>query len=283
MNKKISIIIPSKDNVDVLKKCVDSILRKSTYSDYEIIIVENNSSEKETAEYYKELIARESWQIPVTILQYEGEGPFNYSKVNNYGVKHAKGDYILFLNNDMEVISEDWLDQMMHYMMRDNVGAVGAKLYFPDGSIQHAGVNIGVNGIVADHPFKGIPKDKQNHKYKVKRLNTPQYVMAVTGACLLTKKELFYEMGEFDEKLALAYNDVDYCLKLIDKGMDVIWAPGAELYHHESLTRGYEDTKEKYMRLVGETNYLALKWEELYKVGDRFHPYSEVKCCGRHK
>lgn len=247
---KVSIIIPTKDNVDILRTCINSIIDKTSYANYEIILVDNMSVKEETFDYYKELDKNF-----IKILKFDGE--FNYSKINNFAASQCSSEYIILLNNDVEIIDGHWLGSMLEYAQREDVGAVGAKLLYPDGTIQHAGVIIGLGG-VAGHSHKCFPATNPGYFYRIQMI---QNFSAVTAACMMTKKSLFEEVGGFDEKnLTIAFNDVDYCLKLRRKGYLIVYTPIAELYHYESLSRGYEDTPEKQKRFMREVAYMRAKW-----------------------
>ena len=261
-NPLVSIIIPNKDHVDDLKKCIDSLYDVNNYSNFEIIIVENNSEKKETFAYYKEL---EGNQENVTVLTWK-EG-FNYSAINNFGVEAAKGDYLLFLNNDTEVISADAIEEMLGCCMRDDVGVVGAKLLYEDDTVQHAGVVIGFEGY-AGHVNTGIGRD--DYGYMVRARINCNY-SAVTAACMMTKKRLFEEVGGFDEQFVVACNDVDYCLKIRELDKWVVFNAFAEWHHYESKSRGYEDTKEKRKRFEGEVEKFQKKWKKILDDGDPFY------------
>lgn len=259
----ISIIIPNKDHVSYLIRAVDSILQRSTYENYEIIIVENNSKEPETFEFYRLLES-----LPcVRIVTWDK--PFNYSAINNYGAGFAKGEYLLLLNNDVEIISEDWMEEMLMYAQREDVGAVGAKLYFENRSIQHMGVIIGIgeDGI-AVHSHIGEPFSSVGY---MGRLYFAQDVSAVTAACLMVKHSLYDAVGGFEEKLTVAYNDVDFCLKLRERGLLNICTPYAELFHYESVSRGYENNKEKQERFQSEVAFMKQKWKKVLEQGDPFY------------
>lgn len=253
----VSILIPNKDNVDTLKRCLDSIKEKTTYPNYEILIIENNSVEPETEEYYRYLGER--------VIRYEGE--FNYAAIHNFAVPYARGEYLVLLNNDTEVISENWLEEMLGICQRDTVGAVGAKLYYPDGTIQHAGVVLGLCG-VASHLFVGSGGDKDGY---AGRLVSVQDFSAVTAACMMTKRFVWGLVGGMEETLAVAYNDIDYCMKLRQAGCQIVFTPYAELMHYESKTRGLEDTEEKRQRLQKEAAIFEEKWKEQLEEGDPFY------------
>ena len=259
----ISIVIANKDHVSDLRRCVSSILEKSTYEDYEIIIVENNSEEKETFEYYEELQENDR----ITIVTYEGE--FNYSAVNNLGVRNAKGEYILLLNNDTQVITVNWMEELLMYAQRTDVGAVGAKLYYADKTIQHAGVVLGLGA----HRTAGHSHYKQHRENLgyMGRLCYAQDVSAVTGACLLVKKALYEEVGGLEEDFAISLNDVDFCLKLREKGYLNVFTPFAELYHFESVSRGLDDQGQKAQRYNRESEHFRQKWKEVLDAGDPYY------------
>jgi len=257
----ISIIIPNKDNGEDLLKCINSILEKSSYINYEFIIVENNSKIKETFELYE----RFKENPKITILNWNN--PFNYSKINNYAEKYAKGEVLLFLNNDTEVINEDWLERMLEYAQRADVGVVGAKLYYPDNTVQHAGVILGMGGIAA-HIHANF--NRRDYGYMC-RLIAVQNMSAVTAACIMMKKAVFEEVGGFDENYPLVFGDVDLCLKVREKGYLNIWTNYAELYHSESKTRGYENTREKKQRFSKEVEYFKSKWSEQLAKGDPYY------------
>ena len=258
----VSIIIPNKDHVSDLKKCIDSLYTVNRYKNFEIIIVENNSEEKETFAYYKQL---EEKHENIKVLTWEKE--FNYSAINNFGVKSANGDYLLFLNNDTEVISPDAVEEMLGCCMREDVGAVGAKLLYEDDTVQHAGVVIGFGGY-AGHVNTGIGRD--DYGYMVRARISCNY-SAVTAACMMTKKSLFNRVGGFDEQFVIACNDVDYCLKLRELDKWIVFNAFAEWHHYESKSRGYEDTKEKQKRFAGEVEKFQKKWKTILDEGDPFY------------
>lgn len=250
----ISIIIPNKDEKDTLLACISSILEKTTYQNYEIIIVENNSVLKETFQCYERL------KTDPRIRVIEWNHPFNYSALNNYAVSQANGGLLLFLNNDITVITPDWLEQMAMHALRPEIGEVGAKLYYPDNTIQHGGIVLKL-GPVANHPYKFMNRFDIGY---FGLLIASHNVSAVTAACAMMRKEVFHEVGGFDENFTVAYNDVDLSLKIREKGYDIIWTPFAELYHHESKTRGLETTPEKVARLDKETELWLSKWDAKY-------------------
>lgn len=257
----ISIIIPNKDHIEDLKKCMDSIDEKSTYRNYEFVIVENNSTEEETFVYYKQIEKRENVQV----IYYEGG--FNFSKINNFGVQYAKGEYLLLLNNDTEIIAPECLEELLGYCMRDDVGIVGAKLCYPDDTIQHAGVVIGFGGM-AGHAF--IESSRYDIGY-MGRIMCAQDYSAVTAACMMTKKSVFERVDGLTEKLVVAFNDIDYCLKVRGMNKLVVYNPYAELYHYESKSRGLEDTPERIERFNGEVALFTERWENILIEGDPYY------------
>ena len=258
----ISIIIPNKDHTDDLDKCIRSIEEKSTYKNVEYIIVENNSENKETFEYYDQLQKENS---KVKVVTWDKE--FNYSAINNYGVSFAKGDYYLFLNNDTEIINEDCLEELMGYCQRTDVGIVGARLFYEDGTIQHAGVIIGLQG-VAGHAFAGQAHESPGY---FGRAMIAHDLNAVTAACMLVKKEAFEAAGGFDPELAVAFNDIDFCLQVRKAGYLVVYNPYAELYHYESKSRGIEDSEKKVRRFMGEIKTFHEKWFDILEKGDPYY------------
>lgn len=260
---KISIVIPNKDHVEDLKRCVTSILEKSTYDNFEIIIVENNSETSEIKEYYETLKENEK----IKIVTYEGG--FNYSAINNFGVRFADGEYILLLNNDTQVITPNWLEELLMYAQRKDVGAVGAKLYYGDHTIQHAGVILGLGA----HRTAGhchYKQERQNLGY-MGRLCYAQNFSAVTGACLMVKKALYEEVGGLDESFAISLNDVDFCLKLREKGLLNVFTPFCELFHFESTSRGLDDQGEKAERYNKESERFREKWKAVLEAGDPYY------------
>lgn len=257
----VSIIIPNKDQKQSLKACLDSIMEKTRYTDYEILIVENNSTTEEIFQYYKELV-----QNPrIRVLSWNRE--FNYSAINNFAVQHARGEYLLFLNNDVTVITKDWIQEMLGMCQRPNTGAVGVKLLYPDDTIQHAGCVVGLGGI-AGHLFVNMPANRTGYLHKASII---QNLSAVTAACMMVKKSVFEQVGGFEEKLAVAFNDVDLCLKMSQAGYLVVYQPYVQLYHMESKTRGAEDSREKVRRFQKEIEYMRCAWADVLKNGDPFY------------
>lgn len=262
-NPKVSIVIPNKDHIEDLKRCIDSVVKKSTYDNYEIIVVENNSVTEEIFAYYKEI--QENPRI--TVITYEGD--FNYSKINNLGVSRAQGEYVLLLNNDTQVITLDWIEEMLMYAQRDDVGAVGAKLYYEDRTIQHAGVVLGLGQHrTAGHTHYRV--DSNNLGY-MGRLCYAQNVMAVTGACLMMRRTVFDSLGGLDENFAVSLNDVDLCVRAWKAGYVNVFTPFAELYHFESVSRGLDDQGEKAQRYNKESEAFRRKWKEVLKAGDPYY------------
>lgn len=257
----ISIIIPNKDQWQDLKKCIDSIKEKTTYSNFEIIIIENNSVERETFALYKAL--QEDSRIRVVIWQ----GEFNYAAINNFGVQNSRGEYLLFLNNDMEVISKHWIEEMLMFVQRKDVGAAGALLYYPDDTVQHAGVILGLGGI-AGHLHVKYPRGDRGY---FGRMVVAHNLSAVTAACMLTKRTVFDQVEGFDERFKVAFNDVDFCMKMREKGYLIVLTPYAELYHYESKSRGKDNTIEKAERFEDEIALFEEKWGEQLEKGDPYY------------
>lgn len=257
----VSIIIPNKDHVADLRKCMDSIEEKSVYRNFEFVIVENNSTEEETFAYYKEIETRDN----VNVLYYKGD--FNYSKINNFGVVQAKGEYILLLNNDTEMIEPDSIKEMLDVCMRPDVGIVGAKLIFEDNTIQHAGVIIGFGG-VAGHAFIGQDRDDNGY---FSRIISVQDLSAVTAACLMVRRSVFDEVEGLNEEFKVAFNDIDFCLKVRKAGYLVVYNPYAQFYHYESKSRGQEDSADKVARFQQEIGLFGERWGELLKNGDPYY------------
>lgn len=258
----VSILIPNKDHIDDLANCINSIETKSEYRNYEFIIIENNSEEEETFAYYKKL---EAENPKAHVVYWKGE--FNYSAINNVGAKAAKGEYLLLLNNDTEIINPDCLWQLLGYCMREEVGIVGARLYYPDNTVQHAGVVVGFGGI-AGHAFIGFGREENGY---FSRIICAQDYSAVTAACMMTKKSVFDKVGGLTEDLKVAFNDIDYCMKVRETGKLVVYNPYAELYHYESKSRGLEDSPEKKERYYREMEYFVKKWPDIMEQGDPYY------------
>ncbi|MDG4549639.1 MAG: glycosyltransferase family 2 protein [Candidatus Contendobacter sp.] len=258
-----TLIIPTRNGFKLLHRCIESILEKTSYPNYEIIIVDNDSNDSKTVEYLQHL--SESPKIRVLDYPY----PFNYSAINNMAVNHAHGDLIGFLNNDMEVINDDWLIEMISHALRPEIGAVGARLWYKDDTLQHGGVILGIGG-VANHAHKGIARGEAGY---FGRAILIQNFSAVTGACMVLRKECFMDVGGFnEEQLAVTFNDVDLCLKLIKSGLRIVWTPYAELYHYESASRGYDDTLEKITRSKREINYMREQWNAWLASDPAYNP-----------
>lgn len=257
----ISILIPSMNHRETLKKCLDSIREKTTYQNYEIIIIENNSTEQTIFEYYEKL--KNDSQI--TIVKWEGK--FNFSAINNYGARYAKGEYFLLLNNDVEVITPNWLEEMLMFAQRKDVGAVGCMLYYPDDTIQHAGVIMGIGG-VAGHSHKYF---KRNSYGYMSRLTIAQNLSCVTVACMMIPRHVYDETGGLDESFQVAFNDVDLCMRVRKAGYLIVFTPYAELYHYESKSRGLEDTPEKQKRFQGEVLHFQERWKKELEAGDPYY------------
>lgn len=261
---KISIIIANCDHADDLRKCITSIQKLTTYKNWEIIIVENNSIEIATRDYYQELQQLEN----IKIVTWEAKnGEFNYSAINNYGAKFATGEYILLLNNDTEVISADWIQEMLMFAQCTDVGAVGAKLYYFDDTIQHAGIGIGILTL-AGHYHRGF--DRCDFGY-MGRLIYAHNVSAVTAACMMIRRNVWKEVGGLDETFQVAFNDVDLCMRIRQAGYLIVWTPYAELYHYESKSRGYDDTPEKQKRFEGEVRRFQTRWAKELAAGDPYY------------
>lgn len=267
----VSVVIPNKDQSEVLDTCLKSIFEKTEYPNYEIVIIENNSTDPKTFAYY-EKIQKEHENVKVVTWERE----FNYSAINNFGVRYAKGEYLLFLNNDVEVITPSWMSRMVGYCQRDDVGAVGAKLYYPDDTVQHGGVVIGI-GWFAGHVQSFMRRTDSGY---FGRLIADQDISAVTGACMMVKRSVFEEVKGFEEKLAVALNDVDLCLKIRSKDYLIVMDPGTELYHYESISRGNEDSPEKKERFKKEIRFFRNRWRDILKNGDPYYNPNLTLCYG---
>jgi glycosyltransferase involved in cell wall biosynthesis len=258
----VSLVIPTRDRPSFLRPCLESIFAKTEYSNYEVVVVDNESSEPETLDYFTSLQGNERVRIC------RMPGAFNYSGLNNFGVGQARGSLIVLLNNDLEVINGGWLDEMVSHGLRPEIGAVGARLWYPDKTMQHGGVILGAGG-VAGHAHAGI---RNEHGYFA-RAHLTQNFSAVTAACMLVKKDLYLQLGGLDEQnLAVAFNDVDFCLRLQEKGFRILWTPHAELYHHESASRGFEDTAIKQRRFLAEVEYMNQKWGDALESDPFYNP-----------
>ena len=261
-NPLVSIIIPNYNHVPELSRCIDSIINKSTYKNYEIIIVENNSDE-ETFKYYDTLKNYEN----IKVVVYKPEGGFNYSAINNFGVQFARGEHYILLNNDVEIITPEWIEEMLMYSQRNDIGAVGAMLYYPDDTIQHAGVTIGVLKL-AGHNFKHSPRGNCGY---FGRAGYQQNISAVTAACLMLPAKVYSEVGGLDESFAVAFNDIDFCMRIRKAGYLIAFTPFAELYHYESISRGDDVSPEKRARFVSEVERFQKKWKKEMKQGDPYY------------
>jgi glycosyltransferase involved in cell wall biosynthesis len=260
----VSLLIPTRDKLELLRSCVQGILKKTTYPNYEIIILDNESIEPETLSFFHQIQVEHSC---VRVLHYHN--PFNFSAINNYGVKNARGNVIGLINNDVNVINPDWLSEMTSHALRAEIGCVGAKLYYDDNTIQHAGVILGIGGI-ANHSHKDFPRG--HHGY-FGRLSVVQNYSAVTAACLLVRKSVYEQVGGLEEQhLKIAFNDVDFCLKVREAGYRNLWTPYAELYHYESKSRGVEDTPEKQARFRSEVEFMQSRWGEALPFDPHYNP-----------
>ncbi len=257
----VSIIVPNKDQKEVLKVCIDSIFEKTTYNNFEIIIVENNSTDNKTFEYYKELEKNPK----ITIAYYPAD--FNYSLICNFGFTFAKGEQVIMLNNDVEVITPEWIEEMLMYNQRDDVAVTGSMLYYPNDTIQHAGVILGIGG-VAGHSHKYFARG--HHGY-MGRLAFAQNFSAVTGACMMIKSSVFKSLNGFDETFKVAFNDIDFCMRVKETGKLICWTPYSELYHHESISRGDDNKAEHLERFHGEIKEFNQKWMHELLNGDKYY------------
>ncbi len=256
-----SIIIPIKNQKQYLQRCLESIRIRTRYKRYEILIVDNQSTDSTTLEYIDEIKEFNN----IDVLKYDA--PFNYSAINNYAVDHINGSVVILLNNDTEIISDNWLSEMLQYAIQPKIGAVGSMLYYPDDTIQHAGIILGFPGI-AWHMFRQQPRNIHNNYVLL-----PHNYSAVTGACLAVEKKKYLEVGGLDEtNLPIAFNDVDFCLRLNEQGYRTLWIPDVELYHYESASRGYEDTKDKLARFGKESEYIKKKWGKYLLNDPGFNP-----------
>ena len=258
----VSVIIPNKDHAADLDLCIRSIIERATYKNLEFVVIENNSTESETFTYYEKL-QKEFPQVRVVCWERE----FNYSAINNFGAQFAEGEYLLFLNNDTEIVSPGLFEEMLGFCQRPEVGIVGARLLYQDDTIQHAGVVIGFGGI-AGHTFIGLHEAENSYFH---RAMCAQDYSAVTAACMMTKAEVFRQAGGFTEELAVAFNDIDYCMKVRALGKLVVYAPYAVMHHYESKSRGLEDTPEKVARFNREVAVFARRWPDILKNGDPYY------------
>lgn len=261
-NPLISVIIPNKDHTEDLELCLSSMAKRTSYENYEVLVVENNSEEKETFAYYEKLHER---YPRVRVLTWGKE--FNYSSINNFAAEQAKGEYLLFLNNDVEILTPGWMEEMLGICQQKEVSVVGAKLYYPDDTIQHAGVVLGLGGI-AGHVMCRASREDAGY---FGRMVSVQEISAVTAACMLVDARDFRAAGGFDESFRVAFNDIDLCMKIRDMGKKIVFTPYAELYHYESKSRGLEDTPEKQYRFEKEITRFREKWEDQLKNGDPYY------------
>lgn len=259
----VSILIPTRDHAKITGACLKSIFEKTTYKNYEVIVIDNGSVEKETVDLFNKY-KKEHKNFKVFVEDIE----FNYSKLNNLAAKKAKGDFLVLLNNDTEIISPNWLEMLVGYAMQPHVGAVGPKLLYPDNTVQHAGVILGLGG-VASHAYLGSEREDLG---LYGRLRVPYDYAAVTGACLCVSKKKFEEVGGLEEDLKVAYNDIDFCLKLLEKGYYNVFLPMVELYHHESKSRGSDFDADKIKRFDSEQDYMWEKWGDLLKDDKFYNP-----------
>lgn len=258
----VSLVVPTRDKAALLRACVESILSKTTYPDFEIVVVDNRSSDPEALAY----LAAIGRLGRVRVLRYDA--PFNYSAINNWAVQRCDGEVIGLVNNDIEVITPDWLEEMVSQAVRPGVGAVGAMLYYPNDTIQHAGVVLGVHGVAA-HAYAGRARQ---YPGQCGRARVAQSVSAVTAACLVVRREVFAEAGGLDESLAIAFNDLDFCLRIREAGYRNVWTPFAEMYHHESASRGYEDSPERLARFHREVAAMTGRWGDLLRQDPYYNP-----------
>jgi len=260
---KVSLIIPTRNGCDILRTCIESILEKTTYPNYEILVVDNQSDDERTLAYFREVTATPR----VRVLRYDH--PFNFSAINNFAVTQVDGEVVALVNNDIEVISPDWLGEMVRHALRPEIGAVGAKLYYSNDTLQHAGVIVGLGG-VAGHSHKHYPRGAAGYS---RRLSLVQNLSAVTAACLAVRRSTYLDVGGLDEvNLKVAFNDVDFCLRLCERGWLNVWTPYAELYHHESVSRGAEDSPEKVRRFQQEISYMMDRWGERLAKDPYYNP-----------
>jgi len=259
----VSLIIPTRNKLNLIKQCIESIVEKTTYKNYEILIVDNNSNDPEVLEYFSNLTE----DLRIRIVR--DDRPFNYSALNNSAVLQARGEYIGLINNDIEVISSEWLEEMISFAIQPNVGAVGARLWYPNERLQHGGCITGIGG-VAGHSHKNIARGDFGYFSRAQLIQT---LSALTAACLIIKKNIYQEVGGLDEvNLKVAFNDIDFCLRVREAGYRNIWTPYAELYHHESATRGYEDTQEKKLRFMKEVLYMKTRWKHVLNYDPAYSP-----------
>jgi len=266
----VSVIIPTRNRHDLLGICLDSIQAKTTYPRYEILIVDNGSDDSGTLAFLADLAQKSTFRI------LRDNRPFNFAGLINAAVKQARGSVLALVNNDVEVITPEWLDEMVSLAVQPGVGAVGARLWYPDDTLQHGGVIVGIGG-VAGHAHEGLPR--YHHGY-VCRAVLIQSMSAVTAACLVIRKKIFEEVGGMDEdNLGVAFNDVDFCLRIREAGYRNVWTPYAELYHHEYSTRGYDNTREKQARFQQEVQHMKNRWEDMIANDPAYSPNLSLDHC----
>jgi GT2 family glycosyltransferase len=258
----VSILVPTRDAVELLRNCIESLRERTTYPRFEILVIDNRTSKPDALAYLDEI----SQYSNLRILRYDH--PFNFSTINNVAAREAKGEVLCLLNNDTSIISSDWLEEMVGHLLQNRVGAVGAKLYYPDSRVQHAGVAVGPGGC-ADHVSLGIGHNEPGYCH---RAVVAHELSAVTGACLVTWKHLYQQLGGLKEELAVAFNDVDYCLRIQEAGYRVIFTPHAELFHHESATRGRDDHLRHWQRNSREVEYIRTHWPQRMKHDPYYNP-----------
>jgi GT2 family glycosyltransferase len=265
---KVSIIVPTRDHGEDVDLCFRTLFERSTYADIEVVLLDNGSRDPESLRVFGQWLARE----PERVKLIHHDVPFNFSSVNNYAAARATGEYLLFLNNDTEIVTPDWIEAMLEQAQRPSIGAVGAKLLYGDNTVQHAGVIVGLGG-VAGHSHKYFAADEPGYFYTLQTVNN---FSAVTGACLMVRREVFEAVGGFDEGLAIAFNDVDLCLRFRDAGYRNIYLPHVVLYHHESKSRGHEDTPEKQARFLREQQVMHERWKT-DKVPDPYYNINLIR------
>lgn len=263
--KPVSVIIPTRDLGNFLNRCLESIFAQTTYPNYEVLVIDNGSVEPETHKILAQWKASQPDRFHCAVLDI----PFNYSKINNYAVSKARGDYLLFLNNDTEVLTPDWMSAMVEQAQRPNIGAVGALLLYPDGTIQHAGVIVGL-GYAAGHSHQHAPANSSGYFNQVQTVNN---YSAVTAACLMCRRQVFDAVGGFNEELSVAFNDVDFCLKILQKGYRNVYLPHVKLYHYESKSRGLDKTLEQQLRFAKETQYIHSQWQDIVAHDPCYNPH----------
>jgi len=259
----VTLIIPTRNGLALLRRCVSSVLEKTDYPNYEVLIVDNGSDDRDVLEFLDRVVADRRVQVR------RDDRPFNFSALNNRAVEVARGELVGLINNDIEVVNRSWLTEMVGIALQPGVGAVGARLWYPDNTLQHGGIVLGVGG-VAGHSHRRLPRGADGY---FNRANLIQSLSAVTAACMIIRKRIYLEAGGLDEKhLAVAFNDVDFCLKVRELGYRNVWTPYAELYHHESATRGYEDSPEKRGRFATEVAYMKQRWGNILRNDPAYSP-----------